>query len=103
MLKKLDDPDFIFWFQSYHIPPRMNGGIKRYVFDGVRPGEFLQAVISNDLKEAVGRADDENMANLPAYAALFYNHFPIGSWGSPEVMERWIDKGGLNGIAKGKK
>jgi len=103
MFKQLDDPLYNYVFQGFYIPTRMNGGLKRYVLEGVRPGDFLQAVISNDLKEACGRADEENMRNLPAYAAFLYNHFPVGSWGSPEAMEKWIDKGGLAGTTKGEK
>jgi len=101
VFKSLDDPLYSYVFQGFYIPPRMNGGLKRYVLDGVRPGQFLEAVISNDLRESVGRADDENMRNLPAYAAFLYNYFPAGSWGSPQAMEKWIDKGGLSGAAKG--
>lgn len=100
MLEKLGEANFVYKFQQYYIPLRMNGGIKRYAFNGVRPGDFLQAVISNDLREACVRADEENMDNLPAYVSLFYNHFPIGSWGSPEAMERWINRGGLIGKTK---
>ena len=34
------------------IPQHMRGGIERYVMNGVPPGSFLTAVLSNDLKEA---------------------------------------------------
>lgn len=76
-------------FNQYYIPERMMGGIIRYIEDGIIPGGFLQAVVSNDLKEAVGRADEENMANLPAYVAYFYNEAPSQCWGSEEKMLRW--------------
>lgn len=77
-------------FGEYYIPERMMGGIKRYIDQGVDPGHFLTAVICNDLKEAVGRADEENMRNIPAYVSYFYNEMPEPCWGSREKMEKWI-------------
>lgn len=66
-------------------------GLRRYLHHGVKPGDFLTAVISNDLREAVGRADNNNMEIIPAYVYIMYNHFPRGSWGSPENMTAWIN------------
>ena len=74
----------------FRIPERMAPGIRRYVEEGVKPGDFLCAVIAHDLFEAVGRADDENLENLPAYVAWFYNEAPGNCHGSHEVMLAWI-------------
>lgn len=76
-------------FNDFEIPNRMMGGIERYVQDGIMPGGFLQAVICNDLKEAVGMADYENMRNLPAFVSYFYNKTPALCWGSEEKMKAW--------------
>ena len=78
--------------ESCGIPERMRGGITRYIFDGNPPGEFLQAVIKNDLKAAVGLADDENRTILNRYVVFFYNHAPAGCWGGPEQFENWVKK-----------
>lgn len=77
-------------FMGFYIPKRMEGSIIRYIEDGINPGRFLTAVICNDLLEAVSRADNENLANLPAYVDFFYNQAPRLCWGSKEKMERWI-------------
>lgn len=77
-------------FRQYYIPERMMGGIRRYVNDRIKPGRFLTAVICNNLNNAVGAADDENMANLPAYAAYFHNEVPAICWGSKEKMIGWL-------------
>jgi hypothetical protein len=77
-------------FRDFYIPFYMKGAIDRYVRLGIPPGDFLTAVISNDLAEAVGRADDINLRNLPAYVAYFYNEVDGRAWGSREKMERWI-------------
>ncbi len=46
------------------LPQTLRGGVYRYVEYGVLPGDFLTAVISNDLKEACARADDDNRHRL---------------------------------------
>ena len=76
-------------FRSWYIPERMLGAIQRYIEQGIEPGHFLCAVIDNDLFEAVGRADDENMANLPAVVAYFYNEVSSLCWGSREKRQAW--------------
>jgi len=77
-------------FRSFYIPKRMMYDIERYTNNRVLPGQFLQAIISNNLREACARADDENLQNLPAYVAYFYNRAPNGCWGSREIMNRWV-------------
>ena len=69
----------------------MMRAIHDYVNHGLRPGDFLSAVIRNDLKEAVARADSENLRNLPAFVAYFYNEVPAICWGSSEAMDQWIE------------
>lgn len=73
------------------IPERMMPGIQRYINDGIIPGDFLQAVICNNLREAVGRADDENLQNLPAFVMYFHNEAPGACWGSKDKMEAWAN------------
>jgi hypothetical protein len=80
-------------FRNFYIPERMMPSIERYIKEHIRPGNFLTAVISNNLKEACGLADDENMENLPAYVAYFYNEAPSNCSGSPEKMEAWLKLG----------
>ena len=75
----------------FHIPSRMGPGITRYLEHRVQPGSFLSAVICNDLQEAVGWADEENVINLPAYAYYFYNEVDSRAWGSVEAMKRWLE------------
>ena len=77
-------------FRQWFIPERMMGGITRYVEQGIPPGDFLTAIIENNLSEAIGRADDENMANIPAYCAYFYNEAPSPCWGSPAKRRAWL-------------
>jgi len=71
------------------IPDHMVGAIERWIEHGIPPGDFLMAVLCNDLKEAVGRADDINVTLLPAYVSYFYNDAPSQCWGSPEKVLAW--------------
>jgi len=63
-------------------------GVRRWIEDG-RCGDFLRAVVSNDLFQACGRADDINRPLLPEWVRFFYNHAPGDCWGSKEKMEAW--------------
>lgn len=74
------------------IPEGMHDGIVLYLLHGLFPGSFLRAVLENDLREAVNRADDLNLVALPQYVRFFYNHAPIASVGSPERVEAWIEQ-----------
>ena len=79
-------------FRQFYIPDRMMGGLLRYIEHGISPGHFLTAILENNLQEAVSRADDENMANLPAYSAYLYNEAPAGCYGSPDICRAWMEK-----------
>lgn len=79
------------------IPLYMRGGVRRWIESGILPGSFLTAVVSNDLRKAVGKADDVNVRLLHEYISFFYNYAPSGCWGSPEKVEAWHRRGGHHG------
>ena len=70
----------------YFIPDRMGRSIVDYTNHHIMPGSFLQAVFENNLVDAVGQADRENLRNLPAYASYLYNEVSADCWGSPEKV-----------------
>jgi len=77
----------------------MNSNIKdsldRYVSDGVPTGGFLYAVLTNNLMDAFGRADEENRYDLFDICSYVYNKMPGSCWGSKEIVDEWIATGGL--------
>lgn len=81
----------MYTFNEFYIQDHMMEGIKRYVEDGIRPGDFLTAIICNDLTNSVWRADETNMRNIPAFVEYFYNRVPLSIWKSKENMEAWIE------------
>ena len=89
MPQSVGDP-MTYYFQGFEIRPDMVAAIRRYIDDREAPGDFLTAIICNDLKEAVGRADDEKLLNLPAFVGYFYNEAPSLCWGSREKMVAWL-------------
>lgn len=79
-------------FRGYEIRDDMLDALNKYIEHGHPVGDFLTAVLCNDLMEACGRADDENMANLPAYCAFMYNEMPPASFGSRGKVAAWLAK-----------
>jgi hypothetical protein len=82
--------DLYFTGEYASIPENMQNALKRYVLDGIKPGNFLTAVLHNDLFDAVGRADSVNLPLLPVYVRWLYNVAPGGCWGSKENVAAWL-------------
>jgi len=53
-------------------------------------GHFLTAVVCNDLKEAISRADEASRNHLYQIVFFFYNYAPSMCWGSPEKFKAWM-------------
>ena len=53
--------------------------LQRRYWEGFPVGDFLQAILRNDLAEACNRADDANLKGLALYPAFMRNHLP-GDW-----------------------
>ena len=88
------------WAEGLHaLPDYMIGGIVRYVLHGIPAGSFMDAVISNDLFTAVGKADIVNREYLHAYCNFFYNHAPSTCFGSKDKRDAWIKQGGIIGMS----
>ncbi len=79
-------------------PGHCEGGMRRWIENAIPPGHFLTAVLENNLKEAIGRADDVNQRLLPDIVKWIYNNAPFMCWGSPEKVKEWQARGGLKAI-----
>jgi hypothetical protein len=77
-------------FRGFYVPQHMEAALRAYLVDGEPPGQFLTAVLKNDLFNACGHADEENLRNLPAFMGYLYNEAPAPSWGSPEKFAAWL-------------
>lgn len=77
------------------LPKHLRGGIKRYLEEGILPGSFLQAVITNNLFRAVGAADEESKKHLVSIVAFMYYEAPSNCWGSRRKMLEWAKRKAL--------
>lgn len=74
------------------MPPLVVEGLIMYRDHHVKTGGFLEAVLSNDLKEACGRADVHSARSLVSIVEWCYNCLPSVAWGSPERFNKWLEK-----------
>ena len=73
-----------------HIPNYMHASVRRYVIDRQPVGDFLTAVVENNLKAAIACADSQNAQSLAGYVMFFHNHTPSACWGSKEKVKEWL-------------
>jgi hypothetical protein len=78
-------------YRGQWIRPEMIEALRRYVEMRCPVGGFLTAVLSNDLMNAAGKADDGNFNALGAYCAYLYNHMPAACHGSREKVAAWLN------------
>lgn len=74
------------------LPDHMREHAREYVEQGASVGDFLFAVLSNDLVGAFGRADATNKAAMAQWARWLYNEAPSRCWGSPEKVRAWLEE-----------
>lgn len=75
-----------------HVPKELHDGIVRYAaFRVPRPGHFMYAVLTNDLREACARADVDCAAHLWDLVYFLGNYAPAGCWGSAEQVAEWLE------------
>jgi hypothetical protein len=71
------------------VPEYLRGGLVRYFSDGILPGGFLQAVLANDLRGTVSRADPYALLGLLSLVRFLVDHAPGVAWGSREAVLAW--------------
>lgn len=81
--------DMIVFINYSKLPERLQNGARLWIEHGVDPGDFLQAVIRNDLTEAFSRADCDNMYAMPEIVKWWYNEAPSPCWGSVAKHDAW--------------
>ena len=74
------------------VPDHTVEGFIAYVFDGIPPGDFLWAVLTNDLIGAFGRADGSNINAMKEIVDFVYNFLPVACYGTPAKVHDWLIK-----------
>lgn len=77
-------------FEGISIPEHGREGLIGYLVNGRKPGSFLTALLTNDLKGVFAHGDEYNRRAVNAYVAFLYNHAPMTSWGNSQKFEQWL-------------
>jgi len=72
------------------IPQTTLRALDLYVNEGITPGGFLYAVLTNDLFGAIGKADSANGAAIRDICLYIYNELPGDCWGSRDIVNKWL-------------
>ena len=84
-------------FNLQMLPEHMHRAVYRYLDRGIPMGSFGTALMSNLLVESFGRADEDNLLAMQAWACWLYWHCPAGARGSAGKVRDWCPAGGLSG------
>jgi hypothetical protein len=79
--------DQIQW-ERIHEPLR--GALQRYIEHGVLFGDFLYAMLTNNLTMTFQKADSENVKKVQEILTFIYQELPGPCWGSEERVESWV-------------
>lgn len=88
-----DNADATLMANAHRCPEPSRESLLDYLRHGIPPGSFLLAVLTNDLLEAVRRADDRNKPLIAEYVVFLWAYAPWNAWTSPELVRAWIDRG----------
>jgi hypothetical protein len=72
-----------------YVPSHLHAGLKRWVDEGITPGNFLRCVLNNDLRGAVAHGDPESLSALADITKFLIWHCPVHCWGSRENVRNW--------------
>jgi hypothetical protein len=72
------------------LPVSLRDGMRRYLIEKIAPGDFLTAVLQNDFRGAVLRADELTYLVLPEIARWLHWHAPSESYGSVDKFMEWL-------------
>lgn len=74
----------------YRIKPATIAAIRAHADRGEDlDNEFVNAALTNDLKETFAQADDDNILVVREVVMYLYNEIPGSCWGSREKVIAW--------------
>lgn len=85
---------------EHEVPQHDHDGLVAWVRTARPMGDFLTAVVENDLRLAVFKADSTNRYKLHQICIWLYNFTPGACSGSPERVKKWSERQGLDGIER---
>lgn len=76
---------------ALRVPVHLHDGLVAYLVDRRPTGQFLRAVLENNLVEAVMRADPASLAGLRPLLLFLVNQATSTCWGSPTLVAAWLE------------
>jgi len=80
------------------LSPHILLAIENYVQHGSYLGDFLTAVMDNDLRMAIGRADDDNVHAMREIIVILNCYCPSDCWGGKDKRVEWQKHHGMDGL-----
>lgn len=81
------------------LPQHLSSGMRDFIEYGIRPDHFLMAVLTNNLREAVGLADSSiSIQQIKDICTWLMWECPVLAHGDEARVTAWIHKGGRVGI-----
>jgi hypothetical protein len=71
--------------------------IREYVLSGVSQGDFMRAVLTNNLRESIAHADLDNRRHLANIVVYLTNYAPATCWGDEDTYRTWVKNRGAIG------
>lgn len=84
------------------IPQPCRDALIRHILFGDEVGDFVTAVLRNDLAGAVERADHINIGLLPLYVGFLNMHAPKPCWGGDGFVRAWREARIIEAMKPGK-
>lgn len=75
------------------VRPEILAALVRYGKEAKPVGHFLQAVLANDLVDAITRADHMNLPVIRDIVLFAQNELPAECHGSRAAYQRWLQVG----------
>jgi len=66
--------------------------LRRYINTGIKPGQFVQAILENNLVDACSYADIRARRRIYEYVCWLCNNAPEECWGSERAVYDWLRK-----------
>lgn len=71
-------------------PERYRKAFHNYIEEHTPTGDCFKAILANNLREALGRADDQTEKDLRAIVIFLMNEAPAECWGTREKVDAWL-------------
>lgn len=77
--------------KGQHISAEIIQQLDRYINRGEKPGDFLTAVLCDELMNAAQKANNDS-DSLKILVDYIYFNLPPGSHGSVEIVNHWLNR-----------